>query len=128
MVALIKHLHMSFALLSFAGFFLRGVWMLRGSALLEHKATRVLPHINDTLLLATAIALLFLLGYQPLAHPWLVAKILALVVYIGLGVAAFRHRRRAGRFAAWLAAMLVFAYIVSVALSRHPLGPLVLFG
>ncbi|WP_347331964.1 SirB2 family protein [Marinimicrobium locisalis] len=122
MIALLKHLHMTFALLSFLGFFLRGVWMMTGSPLLRRKPVKVVPHINDTLLLVTAIALAVLIGYSPLQHGWLLTKIVALFVYIGLGVLAFRHPKRPVRIGAWLAALIVFLYIVSVAFSKDPLG------
>lgn len=122
MIALFKHLHMTFALLSFLGFFLRGIWMISGSPLLQRKPVKVLPHINDTLLLVTAIALAVLIGYSPLQHGWLLTKIVALFVYIGLGVLAFRHPKRPVRIGAWLAALIVFIYIVSVAFRKDPLG------
>lgn len=122
MIALLKHLHMTFALLSFLGFFLRGIWMMTGSPLLQRKPIKVLPHINDTLLLVTAVALAFLIGYSPFQHGWLLTKIVALFVYIGLGVLAFRHPTRAVRIGAWVAALIVFLYIVSVAFSKDPLG------
>lgn len=122
MIALLKHLHITFALLSFVGFFIRGIWMLQGSGLLRRKWARVLPHINDTLLLVSAIALAIALGYSPGNHPWLMTKIIALFVYIGVGVLAFRHPRKAVRVTAWLIALGIFLYIVSVALYKHSMG------
>ena len=118
---LIKQTHVACAALSYAGFFVRGVWMLRGSALLERRWVRVLPHVVDTLLLASAIALAVLLKQYPLAHAWLTAKGVALVFYIGLGMLALRPgRARPLRIAAWVAAQGVFLYIVWVALKRSP--------
>lgn len=122
MIALLKHLHMTFALLSFLGFFLRGIWMMSDSPLLRRKPVKVLPHINDTLLLVTAVALAIMIGYSPTQHGWLLTKIVALFVYIGLGVLAFRHPQRPVRIGAWVAALVVFLYIVSVAFSKDPLG------
>jgi len=122
MIALIKQLHMLFAFISLLGFVTRGVWMLRESPLLMRRWVKILPHINDTLLLASAISLAVLMGLSPGAHPWLLAKIVALFVYIGLGVLAFRHPRKPVRTLAWLTALVVFMYIVSVAFSKQPLG------
>ncbi|WP_027328890.1 SirB2 family protein [Marinimicrobium agarilyticum] len=122
MIALLKHLHITFALLSFLGFFLRGIWMIKGSSLLKRKPVKVLPHINDTLLLVSAIALAVVIGYSPMQHGWLLTKIVALFVYIGLGVLAFRHPKRPVRIGAWVTALVVFLYIVSVAFSKDPLG------
>jgi len=122
MIALLKQLHMLFAFISLLGFITRGVWMLRESPLLRQRWVRILPHINDTLLLVSAISLAVLMGLSPGAHPWLMTKILALFVYIGLGVLAFRHPRKPVRTLAWLAALAVFMFIVSVAFSKQPLG------
>jgi uncharacterized membrane protein SirB2 len=116
---LIKHTHMTAAFVSFALFFTRGLWMLRGSPLLTRGWVRVLPHVNDTLLLASAVLLTLILAQYPGTHGWLTAKLTALLVYIGVGMVALRHGRTLRvRFAAWLAALLVFLYIVSVALTR----------
>jgi uncharacterized membrane protein SirB2 len=110
------------AVLSYAGFFVRGMWMLRGSALLARRWVRILPHVNDTLLLASGIAIAALSRQYPFVHGWLTAKLLALVLYIGLGMMALRPgRSRPLRIAAWLAAQAVFLYIVWVAVTRNPL-------
>jgi uncharacterized membrane protein SirB2 len=118
----LKQLHVACAVLSYAGFFVRGMWMLRGSALLARRWVRILPHVNDTLLLASGIAIAALSRQYPFVHGWLTAKLLALVLYIGLGMMALRPgRSRPLRIAAWLAAQAVFLYIVWVAVTRNPL-------
>jgi uncharacterized membrane protein SirB2 len=118
---LLKQVHVACAVLSYAGFFVRGVWMMRDSALLERRWVRILPHVNDTLLLASAIALAALSRQYPFVHGWLTAKVLALVLYVVLGMAALRTgRARRSRIAAWLAAQAVFLYIVWVAMARNP--------
>ena len=78
----IKHLHITCAVLSGSFFLLRGLWMLTGSPLLLRRWVRVLPHVVDTLLLATALVLVFWSGQYPFVQPWLTAKVLALVAYI----------------------------------------------
>ena len=118
----LKHIHVACVALSYAGFFARGVWMIRDSAMLQRRWVKVLPHVNDTLLLATAIALAVMLRQYPFVHGWLTAKTLALVAYIALGSVALRPGRpKPARVAAWLAAQAVFLYIVAVALARTPL-------
>jgi uncharacterized membrane protein SirB2 len=58
----------------------------------------------------------------PFVAGWLTAKVVALVVYIGLGMVALRRgRSRRARITAWIAAQAVFLYIVAVALARSPL-------
>lgn len=122
MIAFFKHLHMTFALLTLISFFVRGIWMLGQSSLLRKRWVKIAPHIIDTVLLISAIVLAVLMSYSPMAHPWLMAKIIALLFYIGLGLIAFKHPRPAVRLLAWLAALAVFFYIVSVAFSKNPLG------
>ncbi len=96
--------------------------MMRDSPLPGRRLTKVLPHVVDTLLLASAIALAVMLREYPLAQPWLTAKVAGLVLYIGLGMAALRHGPTKGvRIAAWVAAQAVFLYIVAVAYTRNPL-------
>jgi uncharacterized membrane protein SirB2 len=119
---LLKATHITCMVLSYLGFFVRGLWMMRGSPLLERRWVRIVPHVVDTLLLVSAIALVVLLRQNPLVQPWLAAKIIALVVYIVLGVFALRRgRTRTARIGFWIAAQAVFFYIVAVALTKYPL-------
>jgi uncharacterized membrane protein SirB2 len=120
--ATIKAVHVACAAASYALFFVRGLWMMNDSPLLARRWVRIVPHVNDTVLLATAIALAWMLRLSPLDHGWLGAKILALLVYIGLGMMAMRPGRpKRTRIAAWIAAQGVFLYIVAVAITRSPL-------
>jgi len=122
MIEGIKWLHVVCALLSGGGFFIRGILMIRESAWLQMRMVRIAPHVVDTLLLLSAIALASQWGWAALQLPWLLAKIVALLVYIGLGVMALRAGlSKRVRVWAWLAALLVFAYIITVAVSKTPL-------
>jgi uncharacterized membrane protein SirB2 len=119
----LKLIHVSCAFMSIAGFGLRGYWMASDNPLLQHRAAKVLPHIIDTLLLGSAITLLVILRLSPLAQPWLCAKIIALLLYIGLGMVALRFGRSKNiRVGAWLLALLTVGYMVSVAYSKSPWG------
>lgn len=116
----LKHLHVSCALLSGAFFTLRGIWMLRESARLQQRWVRIAPHIIDTLLLASALTMVFWSGQYPFVQPWLTAKVLALLAYIVLGTIALkRGKSKRTRVLAFAAALAVFGYIVSVALTRQ---------
>jgi len=100
----------------------RGIWMLRDSPLLRVRWVRVLPHVVDTGLLASAVAMAIMIRQYPLVAGWLTAKVLALFCYIGLGMIALRFGRTRGeRLLAWLAAQAVFFYIIAVAVTRQPL-------
>jgi len=96
--------------------------MLRGSPLLKARAARIAPHVVDTLLLSSALAMAWLSGQYPFAQDWLTAKLCGLLVYIGCGMVALkRGRTLAIRAFFLLLALLAYAYIVSVALTRSPL-------
>jgi len=119
----LKHLHITCVVLSGLGFMLRGYWMLVGSPRLQRPWVRVLPHGVDSLLLGSALTLAILSGQYPFVLPWLTAKVLGLLAYIGCGTVALKRGRSAvvrGTF--FVLALLCFAYIVSVALSRNPAG------
>lgn len=122
MYLFMKHLHMTLAFLTLFSFALRGLWMMRQSPLLQQRWVKIAPHIVDTLLLVTALILAGILRYSPGAHPWLMAKIIALVVYIILGVVAFRHPNPNVRVASWCAAMVTVIYIISAAFSKSAWG------
>lgn len=116
----IKYIHITSVVLSGSFFLLRGLWMMRESDLLRRRWVKVLPHIIDTLLLGSALIMVFWSRQYPFVQPWLTAKVLALLVYIVLGsVALKRGRTRAVRRWAFAAALATFAYIVAVALTRH---------
>jgi uncharacterized membrane protein SirB2 len=119
---LLKVIHLSAVVASFALFFLRGVWLLRASPVMRQRWVKIAPHSIDTVLLVSAIALAWQLGVTPFNSPWLAAKIVALLVYIALGMLAFRFARTtAQRLTAWLSALLVFGYIVAAAITHDPL-------
>lgn len=119
----IKHLHVTCVVLSAAGFLLRGLWMITGSALLQHRLTRVLPHVVDSLLLLSAITLAVMIQQYPFAAGWVTAKVAGLLAYILLGTVALKRGRTRGmRVIAFGAALLVYAWIVSVALTKDIAG------
>ncbi|MRV71818.1 regulator SirB [Duganella sp. FT92W] len=118
----LKVLHMSCAAASGTLFLLRGGFMWRGAA--WPRALRAVPHLVDTVLLGSALALAAWSGQSPLTQPWLAAKLSALVAYIVLGsVALKRGRAPAVRRAALLAALATLLYIVLVAVTRQPWPP-----
>lgn len=123
----LKFVHIACAIVSICGFTLRGILMLLDSPLLATRFARIAPHVVDTVLLASALWLAALIGQYPFVEGWLTAKVLALIVYIVLGALALkRARSKPVRVAAFALALLAAAYIVSVALTRDPLGYLTL--
>ena len=118
----VKQIHVLAALLSVMGFALRGFWMMQNSSVLQHKAVKIVPHINDSILLGSAITLAIMTQQYPGTVPWLTAKVSALLVYIGLGLVAFRFgQTKQIRIGAWLMALCVFGYIIGVAITKSPI-------
>lgn len=123
MYALIKYVHLLSVALSLTGFFLRGLLTMRDSPLMKARWIKVLPHINDTILLAAALSLAAMSDQYPFVSGWVTAKVLGVVAYIILGSLALRAGSSPRtRLVCWLAAMAVFGWIVSVALTRQPAG------
>lgn len=123
MYSALKHIHLTTVTLSFCLFALRGAWMLADSPHLQRRWVRIAPHAIDAVLLASAIGLAVTLHQYPFVHGWLTAKVLGLILYIILGgIALKRGATKTIRVAAWIAALVVFGYIVSVAVAHSPLG------
>ena len=120
--ATVKLVHQVAVVLSLTGFAVRGAGSLAGARWVASRAAKTLPHVVDTVLLVSALALAWMLRLTLDSAPWLISKIAGLVVYIGLGVVALRHSRLRVRAAAWVAALLTATWIVSVALTKNPAG------
>jgi uncharacterized membrane protein SirB2 len=84
---------------------------------------RYLSYSIDTVLLTAALMLATILHQYPFVHGWLTAKVLLLVCYVALGSFALkRGHTRAVRTSCWIAALLIYLLIVSIARAHHPLG------
>ncbi len=119
----LKAIHVGAVALSVTGFFTRGLALLAGANWVQSRPVRLASHLVDTVLLASACTLAWMLGVSPLTHAWLAAKVLGVFVYVGLGLWALRFgRNRVTRASAWLCALVTFAYIVSVALTKDVRG------
>jgi len=119
---LAKSIHVTCVFLTFILFFIRGLWMIVDSELLQRKWTRRVPPLVDTVLLTSAIVLAVTIHQYPFVDAWLTAKVVALVFYIGLGMLALTYgKTKQIRIGSWIAAQLCFMYIVAVALTKNPL-------
>jgi len=121
MYSTIKIIHISFAMLSIAGFTLRGFWMFRKSTILDMALLRIAPHVVDTAFLLTGIWLVVLLQLSVKEQSWLIAKFVALFLYVVFGAIALRRGKTMRiRTAAFAAALMTYLYIVGVALNKSP--------
>ena len=111
-------LHKITVLLSIVGFFARGIGHIFDQTWVKKKPVKILPHIIDTLLLVSAFALVFVTAFS-FSDGWIIAKIIGLIAYIGLGLMAFRFAKtRTQKAIYWLLALIVVFYVVAVAVHK----------
>ncbi|KXJ55030.1 SirB2 family protein [Neptuniibacter pectenicola] len=118
----IKHIHLTAIVLSISFFLLRAFWVFIKPKMMEKRWVKIAPHIIDTTLLVSAIALAVLLQKYPFVDHWLTAKLLALCLYIVLGTIALkRGKTPLIKLAALFGATATFAYILAVAITHSPI-------
>lgn len=111
-----KLIHVVAVTLSISGFITRVWLMLHDSPHQQKYWFKKLPHKIDTILLLSAIAMVWQWQINPLTMPWLAEKILGLVCYILLGMFALRWAKtKTYKLLSAVLAVSCFAYIVFVA-------------
>lgn len=119
----VRWTHIGLVLGSGALFTARGLGVLTGARWSMALAVRRLSYTIDTALLSAALLLLYLLDINPFAVAWLSTKIALLLVYIVLGTLALkRARTQRVRLLCFVAALLCYGFMLTVALAHHPLG------
>jgi uncharacterized membrane protein SirB2 len=119
----LRHVHIACAVLTVTLFVLRGSLMIAESPWQRNVVLRYLPHAVDTVLLTTALMLTTVIRQYPFATGWLTMKVVLLVLYVVLGsIALKRGRTRAIRIAAFVAALLTVAFLLTVARAHDPAG------
>lgn len=119
-----KTIHVTMVVASVAGFLLRFGLRFAAPRLLQARLVRILPHIVDTLLLASAIAMVLIAW--PTVPGWIRAKIVGLLVYIVAGSYALKRAHTPlGIGIAFVVATVAVVYIVTTAYTRNPWGFLV---
>lgn len=115
---MIKMFHLTFVLLSISSFVGRVILAEMHSEMLEQKWLKIGPHIINTLLLITGFTLVFQGSWLSGEYGWIIAKIIALLGYVGLGIVAIKSEG-ALRWQAFAGALACFIYIGIVAVSKH---------
>ena len=119
----LRLVHIAAVFASGGVFLIRGLALFSGAGWAMAAPVRYLSYTIDTVLLTAALMLMTVVQQYPFIHAWLTVKLLLLVVYIILGIVAFRtYHTRSVRLSCWMAALAVFAFIYSVARAHHPLG------
>lgn len=122
---LIRNLHLLTVAVTISLFLLRFYWQRTGSAMLQRRRVRILPHINDTLLLLSGASLVMITHFYPFSPQgsWLTEKLLGVIIYIALGSVALSRRPRSDRtrWIAFIVALIALVTIIKLALSKMPL-------
>lgn len=119
----IRQAHILLVALSGSLFLVRGIAVLMQAGWPQRQAVKRLSYAIDTALLAAALMLVHLLPSAVFSNGWLTMKLFLLVVYILLGAFALRRARsQSARTVCLLLALLVFAWMLTIARSHHPLG------
>jgi len=117
---LIKHIHMTAAGLSILLFIVRAYWSVTCSDRLQARAVKILPHIIDTVLLVAGLTLAAIIGPE---QPWILAKIVGVLLYIGVGTVAIkRGKTPRTRAVAAIISVAIFIYIVGIAMNKTPMS------
>ena len=115
-----KHLHLLFVVLTISSFVTRLLLAEFKPAILQNKALKILPHIIDTVLLLSGLALVFQGNWLDGDFGWIISKIVLLVAYVGLGVVAM-HSSGIKRWIAFAGAIAAFITIGMIAVTKHGL-------
>jgi uncharacterized membrane protein SirB2 len=119
MYSIIKHLHITLAIISIGGFIIRGGLKIAGSRLMNKKWIKIIPHIIDTALLSCGLFMAFILGLTLSNSAWLMAKMIALLAYITFGMITLRFAKtNALRSISYGLAIACFGYMLLVAKTR----------
>ena len=103
-------------------FVTRFYWLCRQSPQLQRRWVRVVPHINDSVLLLSGVALIVSQGFYPFTEQqsWLTAKLFGVIIYILLGHVALgrRHRSLSLRWVTFILAVSCFCLIAQAAITK----------
>ncbi len=122
MYMMAKHLHLTAVGLSILFFVFRFMWSQFDANALSKKWVKILPHVIDTVLLASAIWLCVILSQYPLVNAWLTFKVIGVVLYIVLGLFALKKAKTTlGRWSFFVAALVVLMATAMVAVTKQPL-------
>jgi uncharacterized membrane protein SirB2 len=117
-----KHLHMTAVGLSILLFIFRFIWSQFDASVLSKKWVKILPHIVDTVLLASAIWLCVILSQYPFVNAWLTFKVVGVVLYIVFGLFALKKAKTTmGKWSFFVAALAVLMATAMVAVTKQPL-------
>ncbi|HEI8864725.1 TPA: SirB2 family protein [Serratia odorifera] len=122
--AALKHLHLLTVAISITLFILRFFWHWRHSPMMHKRWVKIAPHINDTVLFLSGIALVVMFKFYPLLgmDSWLTEKLFGVIIYILLGYVALGKKPRSQnlRTLAFVLALGCLYLIIKLATTKIP--------
>lgn len=120
MFEMLRQIHITCALATGMLFVIRGFWMMMDGPKLKQPVIKIAPHVIDTVLLLSAMAMLVVASIHPFSQPWLLAKFVALLVYIMFGLLAFRFAPNKGlKILCWMLAVATLFCIYGFAMTKR---------
>lgn len=107
---MLKHLHLLLVALVFISFLSRVILAEWSPQPLQNKWLKISPHVIDSLLLLSGIALIVQGNWLAGDYDWLLAKVALVIIYIGLGMLAMRKQN----LPRWLAACTAISCLLLI--------------
>lgn len=121
----VKTLHMVTVAITLLMLLLRFFWLQTRSAMMQRRWVRIVPHLNDTLLLLSGAWLVAITHFYPFSPQgaWLTEKLFGVIIYIALGFVALGRKPRAqkARWIAFIVAIAMLVLIYHLATTKMPL-------
>ena len=122
MYMMVKHLHLTAVALSLILFTLRFFWTIRGSEIMQQKWVKIVPHVIDTILLASALVLCVIISQYPFVNAWLTEKVIGVVLYIVMGFWTLKFARTTAlKVFGFVGALAWIVFVAKVAVFKQPL-------
>lgn len=117
----LKTLHISTVALSICFFLIRVYWLVKQPNILTKKSIKILPHLIDSTLIISAFSMLYIADISiSKDNPWVIAKLIAVSIYIAIGLYIFRIANKHIRiYYALCIAVLVYLYIIQTAITKN---------
>lgn len=120
----LKYFHLLTVAISITLFVLRFYWQWRRSPIGGRRWVKIAPHLNDTLLFVSGIALVVTFGFYPLLgmDSWLTEKLFGVIIYILLGYVALGKKTQSQRLrtVAFVLALGCLYLIIKLATTKIP--------
>lgn len=115
---MLKTLHLILIFSSLASFIGRVLLLQFKPEALQSKLSRIAPHVLNTLLIISGVALVLMNGWLDGDFGWIISKFILLLAYVAFGVMCM-HNVGVKRWVYLAAALACFVLIFVIAITKH---------